>query len=305
MPAPSSPNSQVADRLREMADLLEQQGANPFRVNAYRRAAEAVLASARGVDAIYREEGLEGLESLPSVGAGIGAAIQEMLVTGRFQRLERMRDAADPVQLYQSVPGIGPELAQRIHNELHIDTLEALELAAHDNRLEAVPGIGRRRAAAIRAALNQMLARRLRRPAVSAALQPDVGTLLDVEREYREQAEAGRLETIAPKRFNPGGEAWLPILHAQRGPWHFTVLFSNTARAHELGRTRDWVVLYVTNADHEERQCTAVTETHGPLTGRRVVRGREAECRAYYEALERPNRAPGNAPGNGPSAAAR
>lgn len=48
----------------------------------------------------------------------------------------------------------------------------------------------------------------------------------------------------APRRFNPKGKAWLPILHTQRGPWHFTALYSNTARAHDLKKTGDWVVLY-------------------------------------------------------------
>ena len=52
---------------------------------------------------------------------------------------------------------------------------------------------------------------------------------------------------------------------------------SNSARAHDLGRTQDWVVIYYERDGHEE-QATAVTETHGPLAGRRVVRGREAEC---------------------------
>jgi putative hydrolase len=111
---------------------------------------------------------------------------------------------------------------------------------------------------------------------------PAVGTLLAVDREYRHDAEAGRLPTIAPRRFNPSGEAWLPVLHTQRDGWHFTALYSNTAQAHQLGRTRDWVVLYFYDDQHAEGQHTVVTETHGPLAGRRVVRGREAECRAHY-----------------------
>jgi len=69
-----------------------------------------------------------------------------------------------------------------------------------------------------------------------------------------------------------------------RDPWHFTALFSNTARAHELNRTRDWVVIYFYDDDHDEGQHTVVTETSGRLKGRRVVRGREAECRDFYEA---------------------
>jgi putative hydrolase len=100
--------------------------------------------------------------------------------------------------------------------------------------------------------------------------------LLDVDREYREKA--ARLPRIAPRRFNPSGERWLPVLHTERGGWRFTALHSNTALAHHLGRTRDWVVVYF-HADHEpEGQHTVVTETRGPLAGRRVVRGREAEC---------------------------
>jgi hypothetical protein len=61
-----------------------------------------------------------------------------------------------------------------------------------------------------------------------------------------------------------------------------TVLFSNTARAHELGKTHDWVVIYY-QKDGPEAQCTVVTETRGPLKGKRVIRGRERECRQFYE----------------------
>jgi putative hydrolase len=112
--------------------------------------------------------------------------------------------------------------------------------------------------------------------------EPPVAMLLDVDREYRAGAEVGTLPTIAPRRFNPSGEAWLPVLHATRNGWHFTALFSNTAQAHQLNRTRDWVVLYFYDDEHVEGQHTVVTETHGPLAGRRVVRGREAQCRAHY-----------------------
>ena len=91
------------------------------------------------------------------------------------------------------------------------------------------------------------------------------------------QHQPGELPKIAPQRFNPEGKAWLPILHAEREGWHFTALFSNTARAHELGRTDDWVVIYFYDDDHQEGQCTVVTEIRGPREGERVVRGREDE----------------------------
>jgi hypothetical protein len=113
--------------------------------------------------------------------------------------------------------------------------------------------------------------------------EPPLEAVLDVDREYRTKAQAGQLPRITPRRFNPQGKAWLPVLHVRRGSWHFTALYSNTARAHELGREHDWVVMYFYDGDHNERQCTVVTETRGPLVGRRVVRGRERECRDWYE----------------------
>jgi hypothetical protein len=223
--------------------------------------------------------------ALPAIGRGIALAIMEMLSTGRWSQLERLRGALQPEQLFQTLPGIGPELAARIHGELHIDTLEALELAAHNGSLASVPGLGNRRVAAVRA----VLAERLGRQRISALPQvkvPPVALLLDVDRAYREKAQAGSLHLIAPKRFNPTGAAWLPVLHAARGHWHFTALFSNTRKAHELGRTRDWVVIYAHLDSEAESQSTIVTERRGALSGRRVVRGRDAECDLYYGATK-------------------
>jgi putative hydrolase len=119
-----------------------------------------------------------------------------------------------------------------------------------------------------------------------------VSELLDVDREYREKATAGELQRIAPRRFNPSGDAWLPVLHTRRGGRRYTALFSNTARAHQTGNTRDWVVLYGDNGTGEHRH-TIITAGYGPLRGRRVVAGREDECRAVYSvdpARPRPRR---------------
>jgi hypothetical protein len=288
-PPPQPVNRRIAERLREMADLLHAQQANPFRVGAYRRAADTL--ERLDVDArdVLAQRGREGLDALPGIGPGIAAAIAEILESGRWTQLDRLRGSVEPAALFRTVPGIGPGLAQRIHDALGVETLEALEVASHDGRLEAVPGVGPRRAAATRAALADILgrgglARRIAPgPAGPGAREPPVSLLLDVDREYRDRAGQGGLPTIAPRRFNPAGEAWLPVLHTERAPWHFTALYSNTARAHELGRTRDWVVLYFHDDDHVERQCTVVTETRGGLAGRRVVRGREDACRAWYE----------------------
>jgi hypothetical protein len=275
-----------ADRLREAADLLQAQGANPYRVAAYRKAADTI--SRLPPEEIVRlvdSEGVDGLDRLPHVGRGIATALVEMVRTGHWALLERLRGTCDPVALFTVVPGLGHRLAERIHEELHLDTLEGLELAAHDGRLENVPGVGPRRAAAIRANLHAMLVRGRDvqvTPSRTTGPQPSVTALLAIDRQYREQGAAGALPMIAPVRFNPAGEAWLPVLHAERDGWQFTALFSNTAQAHQLKRTRDWVRIFHYDSESAEGQHTVVTETHGPLAGKRVVRGREAECRAAY-----------------------
>ncbi|MFA8356963.1 helix-hairpin-helix domain-containing protein [Burkholderia ubonensis] len=281
-------NQRIAGCLLEAARRLDAQGANPFRVGAYRTAANTIAHLGSDIRALFDEGGIDALDAIPGVGKGIASAIAEMLITDRWSQLERLRGDADPAALFQTVPGIGPELAARIHDTLRVETLEDLELAARDGRLDRIEGMGPRRTASVRAALNDMLSRRrrwphLRRRAAPHA-EPDVSLLLEVDRLYREKAAAGALPTIAPRRLNPQGKAWLPVLHVTRDGWHFTALFSNTLHAHELGRVEDWVVLYFYNDGHEENQRTVVTETRGALVGQRVVRGRETECRAHYAA---------------------
>ncbi|HET7730574.1 MAG TPA: helix-hairpin-helix domain-containing protein [Usitatibacter sp.] len=276
----------MAERLREAAGLLHVQGASPYRANAYRNAAESIGRMPRDVLDIYTAEGVKGLDAIPHVGLGIASAVAEMLTSGRWAQLDRLRGSTDPAALFRSVPGMGPELARRIHEQLHIDSLEALEAAANDGRLDRVPGIGERRVAAWRAYLAEALGRGGARPPEHELQdEPSVAEFLDVDREYREKAARGELQTIAPRRFNPEGQSWLPVLHARRGRWHFTALYSNTALAHQLGRTRDWVVIYFYDGDHVERSHTIVAEPRGELAGRRVVRGREDECLGYYQPM--------------------
>jgi len=278
-------NAAVVNTLREIARLLGQQGANQFRIIAYHRAADTIDHLKSNIATLLARKGIDALIELPNIGRGLAATIEEIVRSGRSTQLDRLRGETDPEALLQTVPGIGPALAHAIHEELHIDTLEALEVAAHDGRLTSLPRLGTRRVAAIRASVASMLANR--RPTVTherpiASEQPPVSLLLDIDSQYRRSARAGELPTIAPRRFNPHHEAWLPVLHSQRNDWHFTALFSNTARAHQLGRTRDWVVIYFYDGEHRESQHTIVTETRGALTGQRVVRGREDECLASF-----------------------
>ena len=111
-------NQDVAGRLEEAAKLLQDQGADRYRVGAYLRAASSVRAMQVPLDQVLRNGGLDGLKQVPHVGETIARAIRELLTHGRLPMLDRLRGEADPVALLASVPGIGPVLSTRLHEEL-------------------------------------------------------------------------------------------------------------------------------------------------------------------------------------------
>ena len=278
-------NDDIAAAFEEVAALLEQQKANPFRVDAYRRAA-FTLRRAPPVIAILEREGTEGLERLSGIGETLARSIREMLHTGRLAMLDRLHGEHDPEAILASVPGIGHTWAERLHHDLGLDSLPALEAAAWDGRLESLPRFGPKRLEGVRAALAQRLGRRQAaprgggKPPPPRRADPPIADLLDVDREYRERAARGDLPRITPRRFNPTGLRWLPVLHTSRSGRDYTALFSNTERAHRLGKTSDWVVVYY-DGQGAEGQATIVTAHAGPLRGQRVVRGRENEQRPH------------------------
>ncbi|MFW6135527.1 MAG: hypothetical protein ACOC7N_01750 [Chloroflexota bacterium] len=148
-------NEDVATVLDQIADLLETQGANRFRIRAYRNAAHTVRTADEPVADVVREGGEDALQDLPNIGAGIARVIGTYVRTGRSDLLDRLKGEVAPGELFTQVPG-------------------------------------------------------------------------------------------------------------------------------DLLKTHDWVALYY-QRDGDEDQATVVTETHGPLQGKRVVRGRESECRRYYD----------------------
>ena len=275
-------NITIAQGLKEVAKFLHSQGSNPFRVQAYHHAARTLEQLKQPIDDLIRTKGVEELKTLPGIGESLARAIRELVLRGRLPMLERLRGEAEPESLLATIPGIGKKLAARLHHDLEIDTLEELETAAHDGRLRQAGGIGEKRLAGIMACLTERLGRvRAKTHQVTQSI-PSIEELLDVDREYRDMAKAGLLHCVAPRRFNPTHESWLPILHTQRGDRHYTALFSNTARAHQKGKTRDWVVLFFDDRE-KESQCTIITAEWGILEGRRIVRGREGECLRHYE----------------------
>lgn len=278
-------NDAIADALEACADLLDAQGANPNYVRAYRKAASSVRQQTASVAERVASEGLTAIQDIDGIGAHIAQAVEQLASTGHWAMLDRLRGELVPEKLFTQVPGIGLNLAERIHHRLGIETLEELEVAAHDGRLEKVRGLGPRRAASVRNALAALLARRKAAVArrQTRAAHPSVAALLALDARYRERAANGELHLIEPRRFNPEHRTWLPIMHDEAEGYRVHILFSNSALAHKLKRTQDWVVIY-DERDGSEGQHTVVTEQRGPLRGKRVVRGREHECADYYAA---------------------
>jgi hypothetical protein len=277
-------NGTIAARLEEVAELLARQGANEFRVRAYRRGAETLRAMAQPAADVWKDLGVRGLTGLPGIGDSLAKAIEKILATGEMPILKQLRDESAPARILSTVADIGPKLAERIHRELGIGSLTELEAASWDGRLARVPGMGQKRIRAVRESLAGRMARSPRpagrRQNANADQQP-VDVLLEIDEEYRRLAERDRLLRVAPRRFNPEGRAWLPILHAERNGRRYTAMYSNTGRAHEMGATHDWVVIYRDDLRHADAS-TVITSRLGKLKGRRVVRGRESECAAYY-----------------------
>jgi DNA polymerase (family X) len=280
-------NEEIAHRFDTIAELLEAQNANPYRVRAYRTAAGTLRELDRSATEILADEGLKGLRQLPGVGRSLSRSIGQLAEGSEIDLLTRLRGEIEPAQVLATVPGLGPVLAERIYDQLGIATLADLESAAYDGRLAQVPGFGTNRIRSVRESLAGRLHRRrrttLRAQPPQAANEPPVSELLDVDREYREKAAGDQLPRIAPRRYNPTREAWLPVLHTTRGDATYTALFSNSARAHELDAIHDWVVIY-RGEQTNDGQWTVVTARYGPLQGKRVVRGREQESREYYQA---------------------
>lgn len=272
-------NKRIAQQLLETADLLARRSeGNPYRIRAYRQAAEGLLRLARPIQDIFRDQGEQGIRDALIVGERLAGALREIILNGRLPLLERLRASKEAAgSVLATVPGLGPVWVNHLRQDLGILTLEDLEAAAYDGRLEHASGMGAKRLAGIRDSLAARLSRVRPQPS-GASAPPPVSELLDVDREYREAAAAGRLRMIAPHRFNPTRAPWLPILRTQRGERRYTALFSNTARAHALGRTKDWVVIY--EEGPSSRSWTVITSRRGQLAGCRIVRGREDECAA-------------------------
>jgi len=161
-------NADIADIFNEIADLLEIESANPFRIRAYRNGARALQSLAQDVSD-YLEEGLN-LIDLPGIGKDLAAKIVEILDTGQCQALEKLRKAT-PVGLTDllHIPGLGPKRVHALYHELDIHTPEQLLRAAKDGRVHNLPGFGNKTEQAIIADIEAHVKQKQRIKLVTAA----------------------------------------------------------------------------------------------------------------------------------------
>lgn len=134
-------NAEVAAAFSEIADLLEIEGANPFRVRAYRNAARMLGELSRNVRTMVDRP--QDLDALPGIGPDLAGKIVEVVTTGSCALLERLRKELPPVLAeLLKLPGLGPKRVRTLHQELGIETLEQLRHAAEQGRVQTVHGFG-------------------------------------------------------------------------------------------------------------------------------------------------------------------
>lgn len=133
-------NPQIADLLEEIADLIELQGGNHFRIRSYRAAARAVRDHPTRLEDVV---GTEDLTEIPHIGTSTAEKIGEILETGTCPQLEELRKQV-PKELteFLQIPQVGPRTAMQIHRELGIQTLEELEEACRKGLIRELSGLG-------------------------------------------------------------------------------------------------------------------------------------------------------------------
>jgi DNA polymerase (family 10) len=147
-------NAEIANVLGEVADVLEIQGADSFRIRAYRNAVRTVEMQTRSLARIVEEGGQ--LTDLPAIGKEMAGHIREMVTTGTLALRDRLlAEVPRTLIVLMRLPGVGPRKALQLWNELRIATVEELEAAARAGRVAALPGFGEKSQARILAGIEE------------------------------------------------------------------------------------------------------------------------------------------------------
>ena len=153
-------NSQIAEFFSKVADLMQLEGANHFKIRAYRRAAETIKGLPRDINLDYRAGKLK---KIPGIGKAIAEKIGEIIETGRLEYLERL-EAEIPAGVAElmKVPDVGPKSAMAIYNTLGIRSLDELEAAAEMEQLRQIRGFGAKTEQRILAGIQALRQRSIR-----------------------------------------------------------------------------------------------------------------------------------------------
>jgi DNA polymerase (family 10) len=134
-------NKSIADILTEIADILDIQGENPFRVRSYRNAARTIADMGQSVRAMVRAG--EDLEQIPGIGKSLQEKIEEIVSTGKCGFLEELRAKVPPgVTELLKLEGLGPKKVKLLYDELGVDSVDRLEKSAQAGKLRDLPGMG-------------------------------------------------------------------------------------------------------------------------------------------------------------------
>lgn len=134
-------NADIAEIFNRVADFLEIQGANPFRVRAYRNASRTVGGMSKSVASMADD--VKALSDLPGIGNDLAGKIKEIVETGRLSQLEMLEQEV-PSGLYRvlKIPALGPKKVKVLYNELNIQNVDDLKKAAEKRKIRLLPGFG-------------------------------------------------------------------------------------------------------------------------------------------------------------------
>ena len=134
-------NADITAIFEEIANLLEIQGGNPFRIRAYRNAARTIGGLSQNVNSLIKKD--KDLTRLPGIGDYLSAKIKEIVATGNCGLLQRLHKELPPaITELLKIPGIGPKRVKTLYHDLDVQTVEQLYRAAHDGRIRTLPGFG-------------------------------------------------------------------------------------------------------------------------------------------------------------------
>ncbi|GBD10026.1 DNA polymerase/3'-5' exonuclease PolX [Candidatus Thermoflexus japonica] len=152
-------NQEIAQIFENIADMLEIQGEIPYKVMAYRRAAENIAALGRDIYDLWQEGALR---TIPGVGEAIEEKIDQLLRTGRLELYERLKSEIPQSLLeMRQIPDMGPKRIRAVWEKLGITTVEELEEAARAGKLRSLPGFGARLESKILAGIEAVKRRKI------------------------------------------------------------------------------------------------------------------------------------------------